>query len=886
MTTSLSRNQGSKPKTLEPEASVLQSQLKVLGQKSFIQHDRDRETGHQKLKSLHCIRQILLEDKGDFRIRDSFRRFQGFETLISAFHDASESNGKQVDQSKEDRQLLVNLIQAIFAVLAAALQDHKGNQKYFRHGIEGGGWLVIRKHLHDILYDNSNKNLFHSDSVHERLFGCLLACAINDETLGNYFQRLAKELNYAITESFQPGKSIVKSDTAAKSGTDSMHSEAEVSNILRDSLETELHPQTIVQSPDALFIMYDLSRNLRDSNSNVQETSPHGSLAIAIGVLVTIDYLLNMSTRNLLAVHSTALLKQTLSDLNDFLEIKSPLSREIRTLATTLLSIGISKLEDAHFLFRQARSSSVIADLLLCSIRNSRTPSFVHFDLSLHGYASIELPGIGRTFPPVSSKSGYSLSIWFQVIVFDPDAHTTIFGAFDASQACFVLMYLEKDTHSLILQTSVSSSRPSVRFKSTSFKEQRWYHVVITHRRPKTTSFARASLFVDGEFVEQVKSQYPSSPPATESTIASSSSPTSNPRAGSIQAFLGTPQDLASKLGKGVIATQWRLASASLFADVLSDDLIAVYYELGPRYCGNYQDCLGSFQTYRASAALNLRNESLHPGKEKSDIVSAIRSKAGNLLQESDILLNISADLVLDDDDQNNIDETYLMKFISKAAGKNLRHVTRAGRNALAINGAIPSINEALLHTSGYAVLTGEPVVIVPQSLDDAAWRVGGCVPIGLALLESSQNDDGIIRALKILLDLVRESWRNSEAMEREHGFGVLSALLSTKLSQVSARPSQSSGSPTQNPTDHKVAHSLAMRALAVILEFVGYQADRPEESVINNPLAYRILLVDMDYWRIADPAVQKIYYQQFTVFGVQSKSRVFNTKRLARMRK
>jgi hypothetical protein len=41
-----------------------------------------------------------------------------------------------------------------------------------------------------------------------------------------------------------------------------------------------------------------------------------------------------------------------------------------------------------------------------------------------------------------------------------------------------------------------------------------------------------------------------------------------------VQAFLGTPQDLSARLGKGVVFSRWSLASAHLLEDVLSDDLI------------------------------------------------------------------------------------------------------------------------------------------------------------------------------------------------------------------------------------------------------------------------------------------------------------------------
>lgn len=61
---------------------------------------------------------------------------------------------------------------------------------------------------------------------------------------------------------------------------------------------------------------------------------------------------------------------------------------------------------------------------------------------------------------------------------------------------------------------------------------------------------------------------------------------------------------------------------------------------------------------------------------------------------------------------------------------------------------------------------------------------------------------------------------------------------------------------------------------------------DIERESIIINPLAYRILLVDFDMWRKADMQTQKKYFTQFVTFGQGSKYHHFNAKRLFRMRK
>lgn len=482
---------------------------------------------------------------------------------------------------------------------------------------------------------------------------------------------------------------------------------------------------------------------------------------------------------------------------------------------------------------------------------------------------------MGTAFPPSGSSNGYTLSLWFQVWKFDPNAHTTLFGAFDSSQTCFMLVYLEKDSQNLILQTSVTSSRPSVRFKSISFREGRWYHVVLAHRRPSTTHSSRVSLFVNGNFVEQVKSNYPLASPTVKAKADNGANTSGHSRRHAVQAFVGTPKDLASRLGQGVVCCQWRLASAYVFNDVLSDDLIAVYYELGPRYFGNYQDCLGSFNTYQAAASLKIRNDNLHSGKaQRSDIILAMETGASELLPEKRIILALSPANVVEADESSPPDAALVPRYLSKAATKITKNLANKGHGYLVVNGAIPAVNDALRHRQGFAVLTGDPATLTLQSLDDATWQIGGCAAVVLDQFDKSTNEKACIRALDCIFESLRDNWRCSEAMERENGFAILATLIARKIE-----------SRVEHNIEEEARTEFVLKILTVVLKFLGFRADRPELSVLNNPLAYRVLLVDADFWRVMPTAVQSLYYEQFDAFGLRSKYHVFNGKRLSKMR-
>lgn len=628
----------------------------------------------------------------------------------------------------------------MLGVISEALLGHIGNRRFFSRRI---GWDALQQGLAATGIPVT---------ATDQLFGILLSFLMDDATLTSLLQQIKKGM---------PSKKEEKLE----------HIRAKVRNLLGSN--------GTIRTPEVVPMIMDFQ---------IAMPSDEDSEITSVAILQSLVVIVSISKYNKVAIHSTGVLRMIIPRLWDT-NIPQSERGVLLELANCLIEIGVNGLEDAKYLYRNAMDNDSVASFLLHAIRVSCVPPHIQFDLSRHGYSSMELPSLGRSFPPTSSN-GYTFAGWICIDAFDSTVHTTIFGIFEATQKCFILAYIEQDTRKFILQTSVAAPRASVRFKSAIFEPGKWYHVALAHRRGRGLTAAKAALYIDGEFVEQVKCAYPQSPTENQP----------------VQLFLGTPSQLSPRVGQGLVSSKWSLGTAHLFDDTLSDDLIAVYYRLGPRYYGNFQDCLGSFQTYEASASLNMRNELMHPGKEeKSDIISAIRHKASGILSESRILLSISATSVLDDNNQNAIDEGQLIKSLSKKAAAALQIWVRSG--AVAINGAIPSINEALVSPHGVAVMTGEPIVVVPQSLDDAAWRIGGCAAVGLKMVETAKTPKQVCRAVEILFEMVKSSWRNSEAMEKDNGFGILANLLRNK------------------ETRGIVGEDL----LRSILKFVGYNHEFPE---------------------------------------------------------
>ncbi|KAJ9259019.1 hypothetical protein DTO207G8_1179 [Paecilomyces variotii] len=787
-------------------------------------------------ESLLRLRHTFIDTQQPREAKDAFRHLYGFQILLEFVRQLGELYDTNT-LSQEERKSLLALFRDTLGVIAECLKEHSGNKRYFSKRIPGGGTACLENTLTVLAtkFDDNDA----STSDREQLYGGLLAGALCEETVSGIFTALSLKLG-------PQADSLSPEDICL-------------------AVDRSLGTAVTVEVPEFLGPF------LRVWLAQCSSVTGHAILRLALPACLC--QLASQSQRNTLALHATGTLKSVLPVLinSDRPESERKLYEK---LAGLLCVQGINGLEDAVDIYRRAHDSPEVLRFLLNAMKSSKGPPSIHFDLSVHGYSSVEFSTLGRPFPPTAS-AGYTFTVWARFDNFDPNVHTTIFGAFDASQTCFVLAYLEKDTRNFILQTSIRGPRPSVRFKSFVFEPNKWYHICVIHKRARGPLSARASLFVDGEFVEQLKIDYPSVPP-----------PRAPNKAARVQAFLGTPQDLAMRLGKGASTSRWSLANAILFEDIFTDDMVAVFYNIGPRYHGNFQDCLGSFQTYRASAALNLRNENLHPGKEESsDIVTAIRQKASTLVSESSVLLNIAPATVLDDDDTNNIDESQLVKSLSKRASKNLYQLTKVGANAIAVNGAIPAINDALTHTNGVAILTGDPVVTVPQSLDDAGWRIGGCAALHLSIVHAATTAESLTLALEVLYEAIQDSWRNSEAMERDNGYGILATLLRDKIGFPSGGQVTTASKLSSICPDNKQRSSLARELLRLTLSFVGYDFNDPSRSIITNPLAYRVLLVDLDIWRFGEPDLVEMYYSQFSTFARNSRYRHFNSKRLARMR-
>jgi hypothetical protein len=808
---------------VQVRTSALASLVQRLSDLTNITPDSLRST-HDDLIRLS----IFFDDNGQNDIQDQFRQIRGFQAVFHVLESTvqyAEVQGELANNSLEENFVQVAI--GVLNILTKALRRHHGNSRYFTKRVSGGGWQALRhvvQHVSSIILNSSSKENQFNDLL--RLLGATLALALGDVACNNILKPLWNEHPNAMEEVLN-GKESQETKDVQETLTP-----ARMQFLVRDCFDEN---ERILNS-EAVTILSDFYTLLREKDLSKD------SAVLPIVVLTVLDCLVGTAESNRVAVHDASTLSVLLPQFAGKYMDEHEASL-LQKLCKSLLPLGTRRLEETAQIFKLACENDSAKELLLEALQQSKQPPAIQFDISHSGHCSIELASLPRPFPPTS---GYTFSSWIKIDQFDSDCHTTIFGAFDASQTCFVLVYIEKETHQLILQTSVTAKRPSVRFKKFRFGAGEWYHIAIVHRPSRTSGSSPAILYVNGRCIEEQHCPYPEVPPLIPERAPVPSQVVNTTRR-PVQAFFGTPQDLASRVSDRILRLRWSLASAYLIEASLSPELVAVHQKLGPRYCGNFQDCVGPFLTYRASAELNRYNEMLHADKDdKSEIVKATQSQGSELLPEGKLMISMSASAIVN---MNGLlaNGVNITDMLSEKAAVHLQTLTRNG-NPILLNAARPTINEAITRSYGAAVITGNPILTLTHGLDDGSWQIGGCLPINMKIIQSASTADSLVTSVELLFQCILDNWRTSEVMEKDNGFGILAVLLREKLGIYTSGSGSNRTVPVAKTMQQR--EELASRLLKVVLAFVGYDVRTPQNSLLINPMAYRVLLVDFDTWR------------------------------------
>lgn len=642
-------------------------------------------------------------------MKDVFRESGGFVCLVSllvgledifkllANSSVNEQN-LSVPRNLETEELpsksqTIDILKAIFLVFAEAMSNHDSNRRFFDGSI---GYKSVQDaiRLTDILSPAGSP---------EHLFGILFGFAIENEFVIDVFVDETPDTENVITNDSPTNSNAGPSVIVKMLGnlTDEIRNPSIIPTIMDLQLYVSHDPKLALKIYEALLALSFANRR----NQVVMNKS---------GVLEIV-------------------LRRLFPNSGDEKSINPQEKRFLTRLAQRLIEMGVSTTE-IRYLFEQFENGNqqpeeividadgtlmTAMDMVLFGVQRSRWPRFVQFDMCQFGYSCLEMNNLtDRQFPP--ANGGYTFMTWLDIENFDSDINLTLLGLSDDENRCYLHIYIEAQTHKLIAQTSPTQG---ARFDSFEFRTGCWYHIALVHNKSRIGSQSSVSLFVDGRFVEVVKCPYLGQPAPNKS----------------IRSYIGTPIDVARKIGKGHTKLVWDLGPCYFFEDDLDGDIISVYYHLGPRYSSNFQDSLGQFQTYQTSTLLNMRLEALSRKKKDANIelehlamVNAIRGNNSQTLPEDKIIFAFNASNVLVCGQNASILGAGLSEGTSQALALG------TANTKVILNAAVPKVERALRVSHGLGYLKGDPVTAVPYGMDDSIWKIGGSAVV-LRMIERAE---------------------------------------------------------------------------------------------------------------------------------------------------
>lgn len=249
--------------------------------------------------------------------------------------------------------------------------------------------------------------------------------------------------------------------------------------------------------------------------------------------------------------------------------------------------------------------------------------------------------------------------------------------------------------------------------------------------------------------------------------------------------------------------SSWCVASAYLLSVALDDDFPRFIHHLGPRYSESFQDQnLIRFLTYEASTSLNMH----------------ITAQGASLPENSQLKKAIHGDSVISD-------SSIIFRVVPQPHDKKDEIVTR-----------------------------GDVLIVCCQPLDLAVWRIGGAALL-LRLVALAQTPHELSRALSVFSDCLRNSWQNSDDMERLHGYDVLASTLRAR------------------------SHLINMTSFETLFEFLGLNFRSPDLSTVVNTIAYKAVALDFELWSKTSTDIQRAHLEHFAFLLRASRYRKFTIK-------
>ncbi|KAG8908740.1 hypothetical protein FRB99_002978 [Tulasnella sp. 403] len=749
--------------------------------------------GDEQLQLLNDIHRIMSEDSDT---KDVFREMDGFLAIMNILSSQRPPELDAQSAAIPDVKSLGDnhVVRLVFAILSQAIKGHPRNRKSFETLV---GYQLLHRSL---------ETLIHSHLLTlPQVLGYLFAFAMQDFGLCDLFL------------SFDHSPALDPTTIDAKIAT------------MESRIFFALH------NPAAIVCMFRLLSLASPSIS-------HATLRI-------IERIVFASHRNQALLNQIGLAGILFEYLHSGPELPPSELPIVRKTFRRILEMGAS-IQHSRSMFQSALkltppstfsiNSSVLEYTKFGMRAIGKWPDFISIGCGGPEKVGIELSNaqlLGRTFP---GSAGFTYMAWVYIekLPLTSTTHIQLLNAFGTlpprilcSLSILPSGYLSYYTTSMrepiIFDPLPPVSPQSGKAPATyTIPIRKWVHITLVHHATRSSSNIR--VFLDGALYATHSSPYPktSPPPVTffvgnEPAPISPTSHRTHARQSTLSplSVLGGQDSSAasSPRGHSPAGPVWFLASTHLLLQSIPIELPRLVYTLGPRYAGNFQDALGRFLTYKSSTSLNIAISRMQSVDSATTLTRAMRN--GISVKES------------------------LVAFAFSPAGE------KEG------DGAVVLLNAAREGKAREeASVIGDVQVMKFCSLDDAVWTFGGAVVL-LRLVELATTESNLVNALSAFADAVNASWKNSEEMERIHGYSSLMSILRNKISIFS------------------------LDVFHVLLEFLGLDFGDPENSTIINPIAYQTVALDFSFWSLLPFPIQRLHLSHFQTILQTSRFRTFNAK-------
>ncbi|KAF9067929.1 beach-domain-containing protein [Rhodocollybia butyracea] len=502
----------------------------------------------------------------------------------------------------------------------------------------------------------------------------------------------------------------------------------------------------------------------------------------------------------------------------------------VQRLSRKLLDMGASPTV-ARGMFQRAIKEDGALDMELLELIRAGMKSRWLEHFSFRSSAELVFTQEGIKSLPVT---GFTFMIWLWIEKF-PRTNTSqlIFAArVSGMQGDLLSLRLHHDGK---LELLSSGSKQSVEFTQARILRAKWTQVLIAHY-PGKDRFSNPSirLFIDGVLTDTVHWNYPKASSSAQAVL---------------QYVIGDSSKDATM--------DWCFSSCYMIALPLADDIPRFIHHLGPRYYGSFQDpSLSKFLTYEASTSLNMFLSNLQITASQRSPLPPTPLSASAKSPSVVMMTQVSSSIVKAVKDGIGLPESAIIFALSPLnclASGFTNTVSALGGGGLAGGGNSVS-GKSETSSRREFVAKGDIYVMKAQCLDSALWREGGAA-VALRLIQVAQTPHEISRALGVVTDGMKNSWQNSEDIERLRGYDILADILRSK------------------------AEMLNMTSFETLFEFLGLNFRSPDHSTIVNVVAYRALALDFELWSHTRKDIQRVHFEHFLTLLDGSRYRRFNIK-------